>query len=474
MEGGNIMSFLKKLMTSAENRLKIIIVGAGKIGSTLADRLTSEGHDITVVDHNQDVIDKITNMYDVMGIVGNGSSYGTLIEAGIETADLIIAVTDSDELNLLCCALSKKVGDCSSIARVRNPDYSNELSYLRDKLEISMIINPELEAAREITRILHFPSAISVNSFAKGSVDMIKFKIPAESALHGMTLIDFQKNFGSDLLICVVERNGDLSIPNGSFRLISGDIISFVSTPKNAYAFFKKIKLDNRKINSAMIIGGGKTAYYLADRLIPSGIRVKIIESDQERCEELSSLLSERAIIVNGNGTDESLLMQENLEQIGALIPLTGLDEKNILLTLYAMRVAPETKVITKVNHINFTNVINELELGSVVYPRYIVAEMIVAYVRAKRNSIGSNIETLYHLFDNKVEAIEFKIAPGAKFTGIPLKNMTLKDNLLIACINRSGKAFIPGGDDCFNENDTVIIVTTHSGFNTIDDIFDK
>lgn len=223
-----------------------------------------------------------------------------------------------------------------------------------------------------------------------------------------------------------------------------------------------------------MIIGGGKTAYYLADRLIPSGISVKIIESDLARCEELSMLLSENAIIVNGNGTDESLLMQENLEQIGALIPLTGLDEKNILLTLYAMRVAPETKVVTKVNHINFTNVINELELDSVVYPRYIVAEMIVAYVRAKRNSIGSNIETLYHLFDNKVEAIEFKIAPGSKFTNIPLKSMTLKDNLLIACISREGKAFIPGGDDFFCENDAVIIVTTHSGFNTIDDIFDK
>lgn len=468
------MSFFNRFLPKTEKALKIIIVGGGKIGSTLAERLSIEGHDIVVVDNNPDVIERISTTYDVMGIQGNGSSYSTLIEAGIEDADLIIAVTDLDELNLLCCALANKVGKCSSIARVRNPNYNGELNYLRDKLNISLIINPELEAAKEIMRILHFPSAISVNSFSKDSVDIIKYKIPDNSILDNLTLVDLQKKFGGDVLICAVERDGILTIPNGGFKLISGDIISFVATPKNAYSFFKNIKADSRKINSVMIIGGGKTAYYLAERLLSSGVTVKIIEADEERCAELSTLLPDNAIIVNGNGTDESLLMQENLKQVGALIPLTGLDEKNILLTLFAMKVAPDAKVITKVNHINFTNVINELELGSVVYPRYIVAEMIIAYVRAKSNSIGSNIETLYHMFDNRVEAVEFKIESNAEFIDVPIKHMKLKNNLLISCIRRGGNIFIPGGDDCFKIGDNVIIVTTHSGFDNINDIFDK
>ena len=466
-----IMSLLNKLFPSNEDALNIIIVGVGKVGTVLADTLSKEGNNVTIVDKNAEVVSKLTDMYDIMGVAGNGSSYSTLIDAGIETADLIIAVTDSDELNLLCCTLAKKVGNCSSIARVRNPDYSGELSYLRDKLGISVIINPELESAREINRIAHFPSAISVNAFARGSVDMIKFKIPADSILCGQKLMDFEKLELKNVLVSVVERDDKLIIPNGSFELCENDIVSVIASPRDAYKFFRKIGLRSKRINSAMIIGGGKTSFYLAKYLVQSGISVKIIESNLARCNELSELLPESVIIVNGNGTDEAILRQEDLPQTDVFIPLTGIDEENVLLSLYSMKIAPHIKAITKVNHINFSSVINELDLGSIIYPRFMTAEMILKYVRGKKNSKGSNIETLYRMFDDRVEAIEFRIDSDAEFTNVALKDLKLKDNLLVASIIRNGKSFMPTGDDCLKAGDAVIIVTTHSGFDNISDI---
>lgn len=466
------MSLLKKLRPIKTKAFKIIIVGTGKVGSTLAGRLTDEGCDVTIIDKNREVVDKLAESYDIMGVVGNGSSYSTLIEAGIESADLIIAVTDSDELNLLCCALAKKVRGCVTIARVRDPDYGDELAYLRDKLGISIIINPELEAANEIMRILHFPLAISVNPFAKGAAELIKFKIPQNSFLDGMKLMSFQNNNDFNILICIVERGDMVTIPNGNFELRSGDIISFIATPKDALVFFNRIGLETHEVDSVMIIGGGKTSFYLARMLVRSGVAVKIIEVNPERCEELSTLLPDEVVIVNGNGTDESLLNQEDLVNTGALIPLTGIDEENVLLSLYGMKAAPNIKSITKVNHINFSSVINELELGSVVYPRRMTAETIIKYVRAKKNTIGSDIVTLYRLSDDRVEAIEFNVHDELKHTDIPLKSLKLRDNLLVACIYRDGKAFIPGGNDVLIPGDAVTIVTTHSGLSNIEEIF--
>ena len=468
------MSILENLSRNNQKNLNIIIVGTGKVGSTLAGKLTDEGCDVTVIDKNREVVDKLSDMYDIMGVVGNGSSYQTLIEAGIENADLIIAVTESDELNLLTCTLAKKVGDCASVARVRNPDYGDELGYLSDKLGISIIINPELEAANEIVRLLHFPSAISVNSFSKGNAEIIKFRIPENSPLDGMVLSDLQKDKSADLLVCTVERGEELTIPNGSFRLRAGDIAAFVATPASALTFFKKMKMDVHKVTSVIIVGGGKTSFYLASKLAKSGMSVKIIEKDPARCEELSLLLPDDVIIVNGDGTDETLLTQENLDRAGAFIPLTGIDEENVILSLYAMKASPGIKAITKVNHINFSSVINELALGSVVYPRRMTAEKIIKYVRAKKNSLENNdIETLYHLSQDRVEAIEFNVREGLKHINIPLKDMKLKKNLLIACIYRDGKVFVPGGGDIFSPGDSVIIVTTHKGLGSIEDIFE-
>ena len=449
--------------------LNIIIVGGGKVGSTLIEQLGQEGHDITVIDKNAEKIQDMTNLYDVMGIVGNGASYSVQKEAGIENTDLIIAVTESDELNLLCCTVAKRVGDCAAIARVRNPEYNKEISYLRDKLGLAMIINPEYEVSKEAARILYLPSALEVNSFAHGQAELIKFKIPAGNVLDGMTIANISQHIDTKVLICAIERDGEVIIPSGTFTMIAGDVISFVSSRKKVKPFLKSIGFKTNKVKDTMIIGGGKAAYYLAQQLLSMGISVKIIESDRLRCEELSVLLP-KAVIINGDGTDEELLREEGIEYVESFVPLTGIDEENILLTLHARQVS-KAKVITKINRINFKNVISSLDLGSVVYPKYITSEAIIAYVRAKKNSMDRNIETLYHMFDHRVEAIEFRVDEESAVTNIPFKDLALKKNLLVSFINRNGDIIIPNGLDCILPGDTVMIVTTHTGFNDIQDI---
>ena len=458
-----------KKKNPAGQGLNIIIVGCGKVGTTLVEELSQEGHAITIVDKDYQNVQTIANMYDVMGICGNGASYSVLKEAGIEGTDLIIAVTDSDELNLLCCTVAKRVGNCAAIARVRNPEYNKEIGYLRDKLGLAMIINPEYEAAVEAARILYLPSALEVNTFAHGQAELIKFKIPEGNILDGMTIKDIGQHIDTKVLICAVERNGEVYIPDGNFTLVAGDVASFVSSRKKVKEFLVTIGFNTNKVKDTMIIGGGKSTYYLAKRLIRNGISVKIIESDRTRCEELSKLLP-KAIIINGDGTDEDLLKEEGIEYVESFVPLTGIDEENILLTLFARQVSG-AKVITKINRINFRDVINTLDLGSVIYPKYITAEAIIAYVRAKNASKDSNIETLYHMFDHRVEAIEFRVDDESGVTDIPFKDLHLKKNLLVSFINRNGDIIIPSGNDCIRLGDTVMIVTTHTGFYDIQDI---
>lgn len=449
--------------------LRIIIVGCGKVGSTLVEQLVKEGHDITIIDKNSQKIQALTNMYDIMGIVGNGASYSVQMEAGIQESDLIIAVTNSDELNLLCCTVAKRVGNCSAIARVRTPDYSKEVGYLRNKLGLAMIINPELEAAKEIARILYLPSALEVISFAHGQAELVKLKIPEGNILDGLTISSLSKKIATNVLICAVERNGEVYIPSGDFTMKKGDTISFVASRNITKTFLENINISTRQVKNCMIIGGGKAAYYLANELIHMGITVKIIESNKNRCEELSILLP-KAVIINGDGTNQEVLSEEGIEHCDSLVPLTGIDEENIMLTLHAKQVS-NAKVITKINRTNFKNVISTLDLGSVVYPRFITSEAIIAYIRAKNNSKNSNVETLYHMFDYKVEAIEFRVYEESRVTNIPFKDLALKKNLLITFINRGGKIIIPTGLDSIQVGDTVMIVTTHTGFHDICDI---
>ncbi len=456
------------LFSKNDKSLRIIIVGCGKVGMTLAERLSKEEHDVTVIDTNPDAVQKATTWYDVMGVTGNGASFSVQIEAGIKKADLIIAVTASDELNLMCCTIAQKVRECAAIARVRNPDYSEELSYLRKQLGISLIINPELETAKEMSRLLRLPTAISMNSFAKGHVELVKFKLPEDNMLVGKQI----KDIGAPqlgVLICGIESEGLLDIPDGSNVFKAGDLISFIATPVNTHKFFKHIGMKNHHIKDCMIIGGGKTSYYLAKQLTEMNIGVKLIEKDMKQCEHLSTLLP-KALVICGDGADEALLEEEGIKETGSFIPLTGLDEENILLTLFAKRCS-KAKVITKINRSTFNDVIDGLDIGSVIYPRYMSSETIIRYVRGMQNSIGSNIETLYHIFENRAEAIEFEVTEESPVTGKPLMELPLKKDLLVACINRKGKILIPRGSDTIQPGDTVVIITAHTGFKDVRDI---
>lgn len=446
--------------------LNIIIVGCGKVGIALIEQLCKEGHDITIIDRNPAKIQEITNQYDVIGLTGNGASYSTQMEAGINEADLIIAVTGSDELNLLCCTIATQVGKCAAIARVRTPEYSQEAGYLRNKLGLALIINPELEAAREMMHILCLPTALEVYPFAHNQAEIIKYKIPECSKLAGITIAELGKTNEHKILICAVERGKEIYIPKGNFTLEADDIISFVAPNKTARAFLESIGTKTTKVKDTIIVGGGKVAFYLTELLIKRGISVKIIESDLKRCEELAVLLP-KAIIINGDGTDQELLKEEGIDYVESFVPLTGLDEENIILTLYAKEVS-NAKVITKINRHNFSGVVDSLDLGSVIYPRYITAEAIIAYVRAKKNSKNRNIETLYNMFNNRVEAIEFRVGNTPGLTDIPLKDLPLKKNILISLINRKGKIIIPNGMDSLQSGDTVMVVTTQLGFSDI------
>jgi trk system potassium uptake protein TrkA len=450
--------------------LRIIIVGCGKVGATLINQLDKEGHEITIIDRKAEKIQEITNMYDIMGIVGNGASYSVQKDAGIEFADLIIAVTDSDELNLLCCTIARREGKCAAIARVRTPDYSKEVGYIRERLGLALVINPELETAREAARILYLPTALDVSSFAHGQAEMVKIKLPEGNMLDGMTIADLRRLLKCNILICAIERAGEIYIPSGDFRLQSGDILSYAGERREGRLFLKKIGFPTKQVKNTMIVGGGRAAYYLASLLLHMGISVKIIESDRARCEELSMLLPE-AVIINGDGTNQELLKEEGIEEVESFVPLTGIDEENIMLTLHAKSVS-KAKVITKINRINFTDVINNLDLGSVLYPKYITAEAIIAYVRARQgSSMESNIETMYHLFDQRAEAIEFHVAEESAVTNKTLMELSFKKNLLIAFISRKGTIIIPSGQDSIQVGDNVMIVTTHTGFNDIQDI---
>ncbi|MGL4791073.1 MAG: Trk system potassium transporter TrkA [Anaerotignaceae bacterium] len=449
--------------------MKIIIVGCGKVGMTITEQLSREGHDITVIDCNSDIVMNTSTSFDVMGVVGNGASHAIQIEAGIREADMLIAATDSDELNLLCCLIAKKAGDCSTIARVRNPVYNEEIGFIKEELGLSMTVNPEYAAANEIARILRFPSAIKIDTFAKGRIELLKYKIPEGSVLNNLTLIDVSQKFKTGILVCAVERADEVTIPNGSFVLKEHDIINIIASPENVVQFFKKIGAEIKQVKNTMIVGGGTMAYYLASQLLKMGISVKIIEKNRDRCEHLSELLP-KAVIINGDATKQEILLEEGINYTESFVSLTGIDEANIFLSLFA-RGRSKAKIVTKVNRISFSDIINTFNLGSLIYPKFITAENITQYVRAMQNSIGSNVETLYRIIEDKAEALEFHIRESSPVIGITLDKLPLKDNILIASINHNGKITTPNGKSVINIHDKVIVVTTITGLNDISDI---
>lgn len=450
--------------------MKIIIVGCGKIGSTIARELNDEGHHIVVIDKNPQAVENLTGSIDIMGITGNGASFEILQEAEIENADLIIAVTGADELNIYCCLLARSAGVRHTIARVRNPEYTKDLPRIKDILGLSLSINPELICAREMDRLLKFPGAIEIDTFAKGVVELIKISVPENSFLSNVQVKSTAHFFKGKVRICTVERNGETFIPNGDFVIHSDDKISLLASSSDATKILKKLGLLSSRSRSVVILGGSKTAFYLADYLIRAGVKVKIIEKNKERCEVLAERLHD-AVIINGNCMDLDLMTAEGVENASGIVALMNNDEENILISLYLRKIS-DAKIITKINNESFGSIVDSLKLDSIINPKHLAGEQIAKYVRSMQNSLGSSVETLYNISENNdVEALEFRVKEDSWVTGIPLKDLKLKDNLQIACINRNGRIIRPSGLDTIELHDTVIVVTKHTGLSKLEDI---
>ena len=450
--------------------MKIIIVGCGNVGATLAEQLSKEKHDITVIDCRQQAVEAVTNVCDVMGIIGNGASFNAQTDAGIADADLMIAVTGSDELNLLCCLIAKKAGGCHTIARVSNPVYSREIGFIKEELGLSMIINPQLAAAREMARLLKFPSALKVDSFAKSRVELVNYRIEEDNPLCNMQLKDMGSRLHCDVLIAVVERGDEVYIPDGNFVIEKGDRMHVVASHQNLKSFFRALGHKEEKVKKVMICGGGHVCFYLAVQLQQAGMQVKIIEQNQARCEELCELLP-KATIIHGDATDQELLIEEGLENANAIVALTGMDEENIMMALFA-KTRGIKKIVAKVNADTRAQMVESLGIESTVSAKSATADAILAYVKARMNSYSSaNIETMYRLLNGKIVAQEYIINKECDFTNTPLKDLPTKPNNLIACIGRHRRIIIPNGDDHLEVGDSVIVIAKEHTINDFKDI---
>lgn len=453
--------------------MRILIIGCGKVGRTLARRLVAEKHDVSVIDTNNRVLEQLGNTLDVIGYEGNGASYVTLREAGAENADLVIAATSSDELNLICCLTAHKLGTRHTVARVRTPEYADQLYFLKDDLGLSLSVNPELATAQEIARLLRFPSAAKVETFVRGRVELVGFRIPEGSVLVNSALSSLPQQFGTRVLICAVERDGEVTIPRGSFVLHENDMVYVTGATTAVAQMFKKLKLMSDRAREVIIAGGGRVSYYLASVLEHSGIRVKIIENDAERTGELLETLPGNVTVLLGDAYDHELLLEEGIKNADAFVALTGLDEGNILASMFAGDCGAR-KVITKVNNTNLTSLIHDERLESIVSPRDIAANLVVAYVRAIENASApetGSVESLTRIAGGRAEVLEF-IAPGeGEFINVPLKDLKLKPGILIACIVRKNKPLIPGGNDFIGPRDGVLVVTKDQRLTNLTDI---
>ena len=452
--------------------MNIIIVGCGKVGATLAAKLNAEGNNVTIIDQDGDKVKAIANKLDIMGVIGNGASRSVQKDAGVDKTDLLIAVTGNDELNLLSCLVAKKSSNCRTIARLKDPEYNMDAPYFKNELGLAMVINPELAAAKEIARVLNFPSAIKIETFAKGRVELLKFKLPKDSQLVGMSVKDVAIKLRSTITFCTIERGDEVYIANGNFVFEEKDIISFIASPQKAKAFFKKIDYQIEPIKDALIVGGGPITYYLCNLLEGSGISCTVVEKNAARCNELATEF-EKVTIINADPSDEDVLREEGIALTDAFVALTGLDEENILLSLFAKK-SGSRKIITKINRIDFDDIVTHLDLDTMVYPKNITADTIVSYVRAMNNRRGSNIETVYNLIKDRVEAVEFTIGNGSPVVGKPLMELALKPGVLIATIQRGRTLIAPRGQDVIEPGDSVVVITKDMALTNIKDILKK
>ena len=448
--------------------MNIVIVGAGKVGETLIGNLVLEKHNLTIVDNDYDIIDTIVNRHDVRGVVGSGLDRNMLLEAGADKTDLLIACTSRDETNILCCVLAKKIGARCTIARVRDPQYFKEMENMRTDLGLDYSFNPELATALEIAQVLKFPSARSVESFAGGRTRMAEFEITGDNPLVGKNLRQISGEYGSKILIAVVQRGEKIIIPHGDYVVESGDLIHIIADEQELAAFCKKIKIFKRRAKSVFIIGGGKVTLYLAQELLGTGVSVKIVEKDVSRAEELSALLPKATILI-GDGTYQEVLEEENLKGNDACITLTGMDEENVMISLYAKQ-SNVAKIVTKIDRPSILKLVNVLGLGTIVSPRNVIASDIVRFVRSYATAKDEGADTLYKI-GNKAEALEFTVLAGFKGVNIPLKQLEIKKSVLIGGIVRGNEFILPTGDSTLNVGDRVIVVSEEKQFTKLSQI---
>ena len=450
--------------------MKIIIIGLGSIGMTILKSLSGEGHTITIIDEKKALIESLIEKYDVFGIVGNGASMDIQREAGAQDADLVVALTKNDELNIFACLVAKRLGVKNTVARVRNPDYREQIGQMQDDLGISMVVNPERETANEIFNLINLPSVSSIEHFAKGKALLVEVIAKDGCSLIGESLISLGKKLQSKVLVCAVQRGDEVFIPSGNFVIQLGDRIHFTADAKTLGAFLEEVNLMKSPLKNVMIVGGGKIGYYLADALSQKRYAVKLIEKNIAKAEELAETLP-KVTVACGNGTQHDLLTEEGIEAMDAFVALTDVDEENMIVSMFANKKYVR-KSITKIENDDLYMMLDELGIDNTISPKHIVASRIVSYVRALSNSIGSNVQTLYQLVNNRVEALEFSVKNLEDLYGIPLKDLSIKENCLIACIIRRSKVVIPNGNSAIYRGDSVVVVTTHKNLDDLSDVF--
>ena len=440
--------------------MKIVVIGTGKVGSLLVEQLTAEGHQIVAIDRNEKKLMDLQNSFDVLCLAGNAADRKVLLEAGVGTADLVIAATNSDEVNMLCCLLAKKLGTSHTIARVRKHELADEIEIFAEDMGLSMTINPELYAAQEIFSVLRFPGLMSVESFGHGLFQMVEFRLTEEGPATSMTLQELSRKYRSKALVCAIRRDGNTVIPDGNATLRVGDLISFAADPKETELFLKLCGIRSRMPKHVMIIGAGMITYYLLRMMREVGMQSVVIESNAANAETLNQAVPGQ-LIINADGTDRDILDEEGLSDADAFVALTGTDEVNMLMGMYAHREGV-TKVVTKISKSSMLDLVDIERVGSVVCPRDIVASRIISYVRAKENAGGSNVETLYRIAEGTAEALEFTVHEGhGSLTGVPLRDLKTREGVILCAILRRGKVIIPGGSDTIEQGDHVVIATT-------------
>ncbi len=449
--------------------MKIVIIGLGTIGKTILKTLSREGHDVMIIDEDKEKVESLIEKYDVSGVVGNGACIDIQREAGVSDADLVIALMDSDEINVFACLVAKKIGVENTIARVRNPDYRKQILEMKDELGISMIVNPELDTASEIFNRINLPSIAQVEHFAGGKVLLVEILVEKDCSLCGESLISVGKKLKNKVLICAVKRGKEVVIPTGNFVIEEGDSIHLTADAKSLRDFLSEINLVRSPLKNIMIVGGNKIGYYLAYALSRKKYKVKLIEGERKTAESLAEELP-NVTVIHGNGTQHDLLLEEGIEAMDAFVALTDIDEENIIVSMFANKMKVR-KTITQIKGDDLWGMLDELGIRNNVSPKDIVADRVISYIRAIANTRGSNVLTLYRLVNEQIEALEFQARTGERICGKPLRELQLKDNCLIACIIRESGVIIPGGNDCIKLGDNVIVVTTHKNFNDLTDI---